>query len=91
MKLTMAIFGLIGLGLATGLIVWQGAGTVVQATFAIGWGILAVIAWELVPLSVDAAAWGLLLPPGSRLRYPTVLWARWIRPSAKKLKNRSTV
>jgi putative membrane protein len=85
MKAAMVVFGLIGLALATGLIVWQGTGSVVQATLAIGWGLIAVIAWELIPLSIDAAAWGLLLPPGARLRFPTVLWARWIRQSASQL------
>ena len=39
MKVAMVVFGLIGLALATTLIVWQGAGSVVQATLAIGWGL----------------------------------------------------
>lgn len=85
MKRAMIIFGLIGLAVATGLIVWQGAGSVMHATFAVGWGLLAVIAWEMIPLSIDAAAWGLLLPRGARLRFPTLLWARWIRMSASQL------
>lgn len=85
MKTAMIVFGLIGLAVATGLIVWQGTGSVVQATLAIGWGLVAVLAWELVPLSIDAAAWGLLLPRGGRLRFPTLVWARWIRQSVSQL------
>ncbi len=81
----MIISGLIGLAVATGLVVWQGAGSVVAATFAIGWGLFAVIAWEAIPLSIDAAAWGRLLPPGEKLRFPTLVWARWIRQSASQL------
>ena len=85
MKIVLATFGLAGLAFATGLIMWHGTGAVVDATLVIGWGLLAVIAWEAVPLTLDAFAWRFLLPPGERLRLRDMVWARWIRQSASQL------
>lgn len=85
MKAALTLFGLSGLAFAIGLIMWQGTGAVVDATLVIGWGLLAVIAFEAVPLTLDALAWRFLLPPGHRLRLRDVVWARWIRQSASQL------
>jgi putative membrane protein len=85
MKPVAIILGLAGLAFATGLVAWQGAGAVVNATLAIGWGLLVVVAWEAVPLVLDAYAWRFLLPPEERPPVWVMVWARWIRKSASQL------
>lgn len=85
MKRLIAVLGLAGLALATGLIVWQGAGAVGSAVLAAGWGLAIVIAVEILPLGIDALAWRTLIPAAVRPGVGVALWARWIRQSVGQL------
>ena len=57
MRLVMAILGLAGLGAAIALVANQGAGEITGAVLAAGWGLLAVIAFDALPLTIDSMAW----------------------------------
>jgi putative membrane protein len=85
MRKVMALLGLAGLALATVLVVREGAGAVLGAVFAAGWGLLAVVAYDAVPLLVDAAAWRTLVPGDQRPSLARVMGARWIRQSVNQL------
>lgn len=85
MTALVALLGLAGLALATGLIVWQGAGVVVAAVLAAGWGLALVLAAETLPLLIDSLAWRFMIPPENRPGAGVMLWARWIRASVSQL------
>jgi len=84
MKTTVILAALAGLLLFTGVIAWQGAMEIGAALSVAGWGLLAVAAWHIVPLVLDALGWWVLIParePG----FLRVLWARWIGESINGL------
>ena len=85
MRLVMVILGLAGLGAAIALIADRGAGEITGAVLAAGWGLLAVIAYDAVPLAIDSFAWRRLVPAAQRPSVPRVIWARWIRQSVSQL------
>jgi putative membrane protein len=81
-----AIFGLIGLVLATGLIVWSGWDEVLAALSEAGWqGIFAVAAFHLLPLSASAIGWRVLIPGKNRLSLPKFMYFMWIRAAINNL------
>ena len=85
MKPAAILFALCGLAGVTALVVWQGAGAVLEATLAIGWGLVLVIVYEAVPIVVDARAWGYLIDAGERPSWPAMVRARWLRQSVNQL------
>lgn len=85
MRKVMALLGLAGLALATALVVREGAGAVLGAVFAAGWGLVLVVLYDAVPLLVDAAAWRTLVPGDQRPGLARVAGARWIRQSVNQL------
>ncbi|RJS93963.1 lysylphosphatidylglycerol synthase domain-containing protein [Salinisphaera sp. Q1T1-3] len=84
MKRMAALMLLVGLALFTAMLAWQGAGALARAVAAVGWGLVAVTAWHLVPLVIDSHAWRLLF---DRPRPPIlhIVWARWIGESINGL------
>lgn len=84
MKRSAAGMLLVGLALFTAVLAWQGIGAVAGALSAVGWGLVAVTAWHLVPLVIDSHAWRLLF---GRPRPPVwrIVWARWIGESVNGL------
>ncbi len=79
------IIALVGLAFAIALIIRYGAGAVAQASLSIGWGLAAIIAFELVPLALKTIAWRALLSSEHTVSLHTVLLARWIRQSVSQL------
>lgn len=85
MKISAFIAAMLGLTLAIALIVWQGIGSVAAALASAGWGLLAVTAWYLVPMWLDAAGWRPLFPEGSRPSTLRLIQIRWIRDGINRL------
>lgn len=76
MKSTVFLALALGLGAFTALLVYEGAGQVLQTFALAGWGVLLVAAFHGVPLLLDSAAMGVVMqapPPWRR-----VVRARWI-------------
>lgn len=74
----------VGTTLFVGLLAWQGFDAVWATLMVAGWGLLAVAAFHLVPLVIDAHAIDVLLPRASRsLR--TAMLARWSGESVNSL------
>ncbi len=85
MKRLMVLFGLAGLALFTGLVVWRGADTLAEALVTVGWGILIIVAFDAIPLLADAFGWRRVAATRAR---PSLLVAwkmRWIRQSVNQL------
>ena len=86
MKLGLIIGALIGLAVATILIVHFGWRQVVDAALAVGWqGLAALIGIYLICLLLCAVAWRLLIIDAPRHAIFICLWARWLRESVGNL------
>jgi putative membrane protein len=67
------------------LIVANGAADVVHSLHVIGWWLLPITLFHLIPLLASALSWRELLPPTTRPDVTTVVWIRWIRESINSL------
>lgn len=80
-----ALFALLGLAAATGIIVWNGYGAVLQALGAAGWGILWTSLYHLVPLFACVVGWRALLPGRTRLSHAYLFYVLWLRAAVNNL------
>jgi putative membrane protein len=83
LRVTM-LLGLIGLGVATGLILWSGYHQVLQALSVAGWGILWTILAHLISMILCVIGWQTLLKrrrPGKAF----FLYVLWIRAAINNL------
>ncbi len=85
MKRAALFFWILGFLVVLGLIIHQGAGNVFAAATNIGWGLLAVCLYQVLPLAASAACWRRLLPPDKRPSLLTLLRLRWICGSVNSL------
>ena len=85
LKALTLLLWLAGLAAAVALIAVEGAGDVLAATAAAGWGLLLVIGLEFLPMTADTLAWQRLIsaPPGVGFR--RLFLIRWIGQSVGNL------
>jgi putative membrane protein len=67
------------------LIVDSGAGAVANAMLVVGWWLLPITIYHIVPLFFSALSWRELLPVSSRPDVINITWIRWIRESINAL------
>ena len=67
------------------LIVANGAAAVVHSLHVIGWWLLPITLFHLIPLLASALSWRELLPPTTRPGVTTAVRIRWIRESINSL------
>jgi putative membrane protein len=90
-RLFRPIHGSLVVGTACGfllvvyLIVANGAADVVHSLHVIGWWLLPITLFHLIPLLVSALSWRELLPPTTRPDVSIVVRIRWIRESINSL------
>lgn len=79
----------VGLGLGVGLLVafgWLFRGPTLVGALALGlWPVVAATAYRVPTLAIYAWSWGLLVPPGERPRFRTLLRLRWIGEAVNSL------
>jgi putative membrane protein len=86
MKLGVILGAILGLALATILIVHFGWREIVDAAVAAGWqGLLAITLIYVVCLLLCAAAWQLIILDPPRNLFLSCLWSRWLRESVGNL------
>jgi putative membrane protein len=85
MRLWMIVAAMLGLALAVALIVHSGAANVARAMLAVGWGLVPISLYHVVPMVCSALSLRELLPASSRLGVGAVIWMRWIRESVSSL------
>lgn len=85
MRASLILAGLLGLGLATGLIAWFGASSVLEAVAAVGWGAVVVVAVRCVETSGAGLAWWFVLPEANPPRLRVCVFLRWLRESINAL------
>lgn len=79
-KKASILLALAGVGLGIFLVLWLGAGKVVQAVLSVGWtGFGIFVGWELVVIAVLGAAWRLVCPGA---RFIGLIWGRLVREGA---------
>ena len=74
-----------GLALATGLIVWQGAGEIMASLAEVGVAMLLLAPMYMVPLSLDTLGWRRLIAPGFKPVFGSLVRALWIGVSVNWL------
>lgn len=80
-----AVFGLIGLFVATGLIVWSGYEDVLKALSVARWGIVWTSLYHSVPMIACALGWQALLPGRKKATKLLIFYVSWIRSSINNL------
>jgi putative membrane protein len=82
---SLVIAALCGFALVVYLIIASGAADVAHAMLVIGWWLVPIALFHLVPLAFSALAWRELLPVSSRPDIFNIFWIRWIRDSINSL------
>ncbi len=83
MKTSVILLGLLGLAVAIGLVVYFGAGGVLSAVSAIGWGGFALfVAWAMLVFIPLGLAWFVLAPGLGSRRLMLFIWGRQVREAA---------
>ena len=84
-SISLIIAAFLGLLLVVYLIVDTGAADVAHAMAVIGWWLVPITLFHLIPLTLAALSWRALIPASSRPDAITVVWIRWIRDSINSL------
>jgi len=84
-RASLIIGGACGFLLVVYLIIASGAADVAHSMLVIGWWLLPITLFHLVPLALSALSWRELLPPPSRPHVITIFCIRWIRESINSL------
>jgi putative membrane protein len=85
LRVSLIIGGACGFLLVVYLIIASGAAVVAHSMLVIGWWLLPITLFHLVPLILGALSWRELLPPPNRPHVITIFWIRWIHESINAL------
>jgi len=83
--ISLIVATVLGFLLVVYLIIDSGAAEVADAMLVVGWWLLPITLFHLVPLVFSALSWRELLSAASRPDAITVIWIRWIRESINSL------
>lgn len=75
---TTIVFWLLGIAAVAGLLIHHGIDDLRAGLAVAGWGLLAVSAYFVVPLTCNAIGWWVVIPREFRPTIARTLWARWI-------------
>ncbi|HEY7229930.1 MAG TPA: lysylphosphatidylglycerol synthase domain-containing protein [Pseudolabrys sp.] len=84
-SVSFIVAGFLGLALVVYLIVDSGAAEVANAMLVLGWWLLPITAYHIVPMFFSALSWRELLPSASRPDVLRITCIRWIRESINSL------
>jgi putative membrane protein len=82
---SLIIAAALGFLLVVYLIIDSGAAQVAHAMLVVGWWLIPITVFHLVPLGFSALSWRELLPAASRPEAVTIVRIRWIRESINSL------
>jgi putative membrane protein len=83
MKIAVRIALLLGLALMIGLIMREGASSILVPLSRAGWVLLALVPLHVLPLTLDVMGWRTLI--GRRSDVPTLLWIASVREAINRL------
>jgi len=84
-KIILAIAGLLGLGLIVWLVLDAGAAAVGDAMLLLGWALIPITLFHLIPLAISTQSWRHMLPREGTPGFGTLIGIRWIRESINNL------
>lgn len=74
---------LVGVAVATALVVWFDAGAILATLVAIGWGgFVLICGYHFCLIAINGTAWHALVPDEPPRRWPVFVWARLVRTAA---------
>ena len=76
---------LLGVALATVLVIREGAGDIFGMLLTAGWSLLWLVPFHLLPIGLDAMGWRRLLRDEPRAGFPFLLWVAGVRESVNGL------
>ncbi len=79
------LLGLLGLVVASALVIYQGAGPVIATFASAGWGLLWVALYHAVPMLANARAWQVLLPGRAQPSFGFFTWMVWVREAVNSM------
>jgi len=79
------LFGLVGLAVATGVILYSGFDEVMVALDQAGWGIVWTSLYHIVPLLLCVVGWRALFPGNKRPSLAFFLYLLWLRAAVNNL------
>jgi putative membrane protein len=82
---SLIVAAFLGFLLVVFLIIHSGAAEVASAMLALGWWLVPITLYHLLPMYFDAASWRQLFPAANRPGRGSFLWMRWIRESVSTL------
>ena len=85
LKLGISLAFVTGLCLFIGIIVYNGIDQIFAGVLIVGWGLIIITAYHLIPLILESIGWWVLLRPGQRPPFLILSWARWIGESVDTL------
>ena len=81
----MYVAALLGVILATVLVIREGAGDIFGILLTAGWSLLWLVPFHLLPIGLDVIGWRRLLRDEPRAGFPFLLWVAGIRESVNGL------
>jgi putative membrane protein len=85
MRIGAVLLLLLGVALATALVLYYGFGAVAAAILSMGWGLAVIVGLHVLPVVVAAFAWSALLGRRWSPRPTVVVVQRWIREAINNL------
>ena len=85
LKLGISLAFIVGLGLFIGIIAYNGADQIFAGVLTVGWGLIIITAYHLIPLVLESIGWWVLFSPAQRPGFFKLTWARWIGESVDTL------
>jgi putative membrane protein len=82
---SLVVAACLGFLLVVFLIIHSGAAEVASAMLALGWWLIPITLFHIIPLYFDSVSWRELFPAANRPRRSSFLWMRWIRESVSTL------
>jgi putative membrane protein len=79
------LLGLLGLAAASALVIYQGAGPVIQTFASARWGLVWVALYHVLPMLANARAWQVLLPGQARPTFRFFTWMVWVREAVNSM------
>ena len=79
------LIGFAGILLFVAVVSYQGIDTLSMAVAAVGWGLLWITLFHLVPMVVDTYAWNILLDKRHRVGILRLTWITWIGEAVNSL------
>ena len=83
MRHILIFFACLGPSLLLWLVLESGLGTVLTAAATVGWGLVPITVYHVIPMILDARAWHLTLPP--EFKFSRLMVLRWVRESVNAM------